>query len=57
MFLKYRLNSHVEIVLVRYCELDGDVPVSRDKVAKTNLLGERRVINYSYQRPEDKINN
>lgn len=54
--LKCQFSSHVEILLAVYCALDQDIPVNRDKVAKTNLLGESRVINYPYQHLEDTIN-
>lgn len=47
----------MEILLASYCELDWDVPVSRNKAMKTNLLGENRVINYLYQHPKNTINN
>ena len=33
---KCQFGGHVEILLASYCELDWDVPVSRNKATKTN---------------------
>ena len=33
---KVPVSGHVEIFLSAYCELDQDIPVSKDKLAKTN---------------------
>ena len=57
VILKCQFSGHVEILLAAYCELDWDIPVRRDKAAKTDPLDDSRVINYSYQRSEDTINN
>ena len=57
MLLKYQLNSCVEILFAGHCELNLDAPVSRDKVVKTNSLGESRGINYPLQYSEEKNNN
>ena len=55
--LKWQFSGHVEILFVAYWDLDPGYPRSRDKVAKTNLLGENRVINYPYHHSENAVNN
>lgn len=57
VIFKYHFSGHVEVLLAVYCELDQDIPGSRDKVVKTDPLDESRSINYLYQHPEDTINN
>lgn len=55
--LKWQFSGHVVILFTAYCDLDPDIPVSRNKVAKTNLLGESTDFNYPYHHSENTINN
>lgn len=53
-----QFSGHVEMLFSVNCDLDQDIPVSRDKVAKIERIGEKnRIINCPNQRPEGIINN